>query len=337
MTNKTQELVPDARVVDALKGEISEPVLTTSHKPGSVGEQVHVRLAKEGPGLFGLTDWPDNKEWAGITNHVLLSARYAVHFAQSMAAIYEVDPQRILNGMIVSHAGRRQWDEAGWYPEAVKNAKARRSISNETLGMQLIEGKVAQNAFELVVALGHNVEGFSVDPSIYNSWDYRLAVYADHRTAQKYEPLNTRMGDFLLGNFFRREEVTAEVRDRVYSVIGSVIERRKNSHLELDEADQIASGLGISPDSERLSRKALMSLILKDADTEAALIQAGVNPDNINDETVPMPAWEDQFRRNYIKAAEKDIITRMSQLRGEEEIERDFPGNTWWGKYARAL
>src|SRR3989344_4753961 len=230
------ELRPDPRVIEALRGEISEPIQTISRKPGSEDRQVKVRVVREGPGLFGLTDWEDNKEWSGITNHILLSARYAVYFAQKMHdAGYEADPQRILDGMIVSHPGRRQWDEAGWYPEAIEDAQAKRSISNETLGMQLIQGKVPQDAFELVVALGHNVEGFSVDPSIYESLDFKIAIYVDHRTAQKYELLNTRMGDFLLGNFFNRGDVTPEVRERVYEGLKNLIESEKDYRLGKEE------------------------------------------------------------------------------------------------------
>lgn len=356
------EIFPDQSVVDALKGEILEPIETISHKPGSGGKLVKVRLMKEGPGLFGLTDWRDNKEWSGITNHVLLSARYTAYFAQRMAeAGYKVNPQRSLNAMIISHAGRRQWDEAGWYPEAVEEAEVKRSISNETLGMRLIQGKVPQDAFELVVALGHNVEGFSVDPSIYETWDYKLAIYVDHRTAQKYEPLNTRMGDFLLGNFFPRSEVTPEVKGQVYAAIGDIIERQKNYRLgkegveevTLDEADQIAQNCGALPDSERLTRKELMRLILQDADTEAALIRERIDPDNINDETVPMLKWEDDFRKAYVGAAQDNIVQEVRLRVGSfrqymltdnilddsilEKLNEEFPLNNWWGQYARNI
>lgn len=306
------ELFPDPRVVDALRGEISDPIHTISHKPGFEDKLVVVRLARSGPCMFGLTDWEDNKEWAGIFNHVLLSVRYSIHFAQRMAQVgYETNPQRILNGMIVSHAGRRQWDEAHWYPEVVENAEAKRSVSNETLGMHLIQGRVPQDAFELVVALGHNVEGFSVDPSIYHSWDFKTAIYADHRTSQKYEPLNTRMGDLLLGNFFRRDQVTPALRERIYTKVGEIIRREKDYRLgktggegiTLDQADKIVADLGANPDSARLARKELTRLILQDVEIETTLIHAGIDPDNINDETVPMPKWEEDLRRQYAQAA----------------------------------
>lgn len=357
------ELRPDPRVVDALRGEISGPIQTISHRPGSKGKSVEVRLVTDGPGMFGLSDWQDNREWSGITNHVFLSARYATHFAEQMRqAGYETNPGRILNGMIVSHAGRRQWDEAEWYPEAVLDAVAKRSISNETLGMRLIVGKVPIDAFELVVALGHNVEGFSVDPTIYDSLDFKLAIYVDHRTAQKYEPLNTRMADFLLGNFFRGNEVTPELREQVYRVVETIIERQRNQslgkevilRLSLDEADEMAGRLGASPNSERLTRRELMRLVLQDADTEALLIKAGIDPDDINDETVPMPEWEHDLRWQYVEAAKESIIERISSLNEALQseglysddrvvlgtLERfgvDFPVNTWWGQYVRIL
>ena len=346
-SNISAELTIDPRVVNALRGEISQPIQTISHRPGSEGIQVEVRLAKEGPGLFGLIDWKDNKEWSGITNHVLLSTRYAVYFAQEMAkAGHQTNPQRILNGGIGSHSGRRQSDEAGWYPEAVADAKSKRSISNETLGMQLIQGKVPQDAFDLVVALGHNVEGFSVDPAIYDSWDFKIAIYVDHRTAQTYEPLNTRMGDFLLGNFFDRSNVTEQVREAVYETLKKLIEDQKAFRLgkegakevTLDQADQIAESLGAKPDSQRLTRRELMRLILQDADTEAALIEAGIDPDDVNDETVPMPAWENEFRTEYVRAAEDSIVKELSsRIQTPDQFDADFSLKTWWGQYARQI
>lgn len=331
------ELSPSPRVVDALRGVVSDPLQVVSHRPGSEGQLVTVRLAQEGPCMFGLTDGQDNRKWAGIFNHSIRTARYAAHLAQVLAQRgYEINPQRILDSMVVSHAGRRQWDEAGRYPYAISGAAAIRSISNETLGMQLIQGKVPQEVFELVVALGHNVESFSVDSSIYDSWDYRIAIYVDHRTTQRYEPLHTRMGDFLLGNFFQRSEVTPEVRERVYAGVKNIIERQKDHRLgkegaegvTLDEADWIAESLGARLDSERVTRRDLMRQILQDADTEAVLIHEGIDPDALNDETVPMPKWEDALRREYVEAAKDSIV---SEFNSHEE----FLENSWWSVYAR--
>ena len=342
--------------INALRGEVSNPVITISHKTGpDFGKMVTARLAINGPGMFGLADMKDSKEWSGITNHYLLTGRYAVDIAHRMEqAGYETHPQMILNAMIVSHAGRRQSDEAHWYYEGLvklmdpKEVYRRGSLSNETLGMQLIEGKVPQDAFELVVALGHNVEGFSVDPSIYSSLDFLVAIYIDHRTAQKYDPLNIRMGDFLLGNFFAKDAINDELRGKVYEELEKIIGRERDTNLAiggvksitLDEADQMVEKLGAQPDSIRLSRKELMRLILQDARTEAMLLQAGIIPDEINDTTVPMPKWEDDFRLEYVTSASDEILTRITELQQTGNLtalEAEFPPTNWWGKYARKL
>lgn len=351
------ELQIHPSVIEALTGTISEPIQTVSQKPNTKGQLVEVCLVREGAGLFGLKDLRDNEEWAGITNHVLLSTRYSVHFAQKMAEKgYKTNPQRILDGMIVSHAGRRVWDEAGWYPEAVDNVQAKRSISNEMLGIELIQGKVSQGAFELVVALAHGAQDFHIDPSIYNSLDYKIAIYTDHRTSQKFEPLNKRMGDFLIGNFYTGKSVSQEQKDNIYKAMKELIDRRKSEGLTLtlEEADQIAQDLGANGDSNRLTRKELMRLILQDADTEKELETAGIDVNNINDEAVPMPDWEDKFRQQYVEAAKDRIIPRIvtfkesirinnligndnDAIRIQEIFDEEFPPDTWWGQYARKL
>ena len=120
---KFHELRPTQDVVDALRGRI-EPVDFVRQILGQENpQQFSVLLSIEGPGMFGLTDWRDNKLWAGIFNHSILSARYSLYFAAELIKRgHKVNSQQILDGMIVSHSGRRQWDEAGLYPEAAEDA-----------------------------------------------------------------------------------------------------------------------------------------------------------------------------------------------------------------------
>lgn len=286
---RTPDIFIEPQLINALRGTISEPCETISHKPGTEGQVVTVQIALEGLGMFGLSDWKDNKEWSGIFNHCVLSGRYAAYFSARMAkAGYETNPHRIANAMsTVSHTGRRQWDEANWYPDIVPDAQERKSVSNETLGLRLIHGKVPSDIFELVAALGHNTEEFKVNSDVFNSWDYKLAEYTDHRTTQRYESLNTRMGDFLLGYFFDRANVTPEIKEQVYGAILDIIERQKKfrfgalESVSLEEADKIAEELGAESDSKRLKRKELMRIILQDADTEAELIMAGIDPNEV--------------------------------------------------------
>lgn len=306
---------PTGQVLEALKGRVSESVTTVSLKPRDNGKTVTVRLAEEGPSMSGLADWQDNREWFGINTHQWLTGRIGGEFSKQMAASgYDTNSSRVVNTMLVSHLGRRVWDEAGWYPEAVDGAQEKRSVSNETLGIRFIQGKVPQDVFELVVALGHNVEGFNVDPTIYDKWDFKIAIYVDHRTTNRYEELNTRMGDFLMGNFFESDSVAKEHKQIVYSSIARIIERQKSfrqgngEEVSLDEADRIAEGLGARADSSRLARRELMRLILQDANTEAALISAGVDVNNVNDKTLPSPRWERYLKRLYMNDAEEGVF-----------------------------
>lgn len=359
--SRRRELVPDPLVIDALRGKISEPTKTISYKSGSAGEEVEVRLALEGPCHFGLEDWKDNKEWSGIFNHVLLSARYSTYFAQKLQEKgLNVNPQRILNAMIVSHPGRRQWDEAGWYPEAVDKflgegeAARRKSMSNETLGLHLINRRVSQETFDLVAGLAHNLTDFEINPDIHESLDYRIAIYTDHRTTQSYQPLNERMGDFLLGNFFPRNVVNENLKERVYKVVDQIITNKKNGSLVENEEHYLISQLGANQNSDRLSLTDLTKLIVQDAATEAQLLKNDIDPDNINDETVPMPQWEKDLRLQYVKSASKEIkaelkyynewIDFISFKQEDPELpevirmrDEAFPEDTWWGGIARSL
>ncbi len=352
-----QELRITPSIINVLCGEVTGVISTPSFKGKDDGKEVQVRLAKEGPAMFGLEDWQDNREWAGITNHVLLSARLAVYLAQKLAEKgHEIDIQTVLDAMIVSHAGRRQWDEANWYPGGVvalvgqEEANRRRSVSNEELGLELIKGRVDDKVFKLVAALAHNLQNYQVDQSVLESLEFLVAIYADHRTSQRYEPLHSRMGDFLLGNFFDKDAVDDEKKQTVYRAIEDIINRQKAYKLKeegatevsLDEADDIANRLGAKEDSSRLSRKDLMRLILQDAETEALLIQAEINPATINDETVPMPQWEADFRREYIEAAADSIQAKIKEINNisdptgkEAALDQTFPPITWWGKYVR--
>ena len=84
---------------------------------------------------------------------------------------------------------------------------------------------------------------------------------------------------------------------------------------------------------------------------EAELIRAGVDLDDISDETVPMPVWEHEFRREYVSFARESIFEEVTVIakgfylylakddaRDEgliKKLNKDFPQDTWWGRYAR--
>jgi hypothetical protein len=361
------ELTPTPGVVDALRGSISDLVVTRSRKRGEEGQMVTVRLVEEGSGQFGLTDRADNREWSGIFNHSILTARYSVHLAHRLLLAEQEgriqledstrpDTQTILDAMVVSHAGRRSWDEANWYPDAVPDAQARNERSNETQGLQIIEGQVPTDVFQVVAALAHNLTEYEVDPNVLESLTHKISHYVDHRTTQRYQPLHTRMAEFLELNFFDRGTVDAEKREELRNGIKEVIDKRKqyklgesSEDITLDDADALAEQLGAKAVSPRLDRKQLMSLILDDADMESMFLTAGINPDDINETTVPMPAWERKIRYDYVNAARDDIVGRLRQLKTEastsndqgvtalRQVAEEFPLTTWWGQTAAQI
>lgn len=341
--DRNSEITIHPELVDLLRGTISEHITTISHKPRFEGQEVTIRLVTEGSGQFGLTDLADNKEWAGIFNHAVLTARYTSYLAQHMKEKgLDTHPDLLANALVISHAGRRTWDEARWYPDAAQDSEAKRSVSSETLGLRILHGKIPDNIFNLIAALGHNITEFSVNPSIYDSWDYKLAVYIDHRTSQIYEPLHTRMGDFLINNFLHRQSFD---RNQIYETVFDIISKRKNEGISVDDADAMISNLVPSINSDRLSRKRLIELILQDADTEKALEAQGISPDELA-EQAHMPEWENSIRKEYVAATKDEIIQRIeshihdivqSGRRNFDNLYEEFPANSWWGQYALDL
>lgn len=335
------ELRPTQSVVDALRGTVS--LIPFKRKiPGQEEKQpMSAILAVEGPGMIGLVDWKDNRTWSGIFNHSVLSARYSVYLAEQLAKKgFTVNPQRVLDGMIVSHSGRRQWEEAGKYPEAVEDAESKRGKgkSNEALGLRLIQGKVSDEVFELVAALAHENREFPVSEEVKESLEYRITEYVDHRTTGEYLPLSERMGGFLLGYFFKKDEVTQELKESVGSFVEKIINDQKNYRLgkspegvSLKQVDQEAASLGASEDSTRLKRVDLLRLIIQDADTEALLEHLGINPNGLNDKTAPMPKWETDLRKEYVRSAKQSI--RQAIDSGELKIDFNNPKD-WWEEFA---
>lgn len=352
---RLDELAPTPGVVDALRGTVEDATYNQN------GEIKTDKVVTEGSGQFGLTDLNDNKTWRGIFHHSVLSARYSAHLGIQLLEAYtkrqtttvdkknKPNPQTIVDAMIVSHTGRRRKEQKEKTPEAIIDPEAER-VTNETLGLQNIEGKVPEQAFQLVAALAHKPEGYPVAPDVKASWNYFITSYVDHRTTDRWQPLNERLGDFLYGNFVN--EKTPERREEIHRKMNAIIEAQKAfvrgekgaEPVTLDVADAIAESLGANEGSSRLSRRELMELVLQDAGTEAVLQMAGIDTENMNETTVPMPQWEDDLRYQYVAAAQNEIVDHLSELSGEPELteimDREFPTegtHGWWGKAAREV
>lgn len=337
MSASLKELLPNPEIIDVLRGIISEPIQTISHKPGFEGEVVTVRLALEGPGMHGLTDYLDNQIWWGISRmHQGRSGALAIFYGLVMqSAGHKVNIDTILNGMNVSHAGRRAWEEACDYPEVAPEAAAKRVISNETLGLRFIQYKVPPEVFLLVASLAYSEE-FPIEKEVYDSLEHRLSDLADHQTAHNFAPLHVRMGDFLARNFFE-DSTTEESKRPVIDELGKIIKRQRDfclgipgsREVNINEADDIMQGMGAKSNSPRSTLRLQLRNYLKDAETQALLINAGVDPDQISEQVVPVYPWEHKLRLEYVRFAKPSLI---------EAIRKGYQiPNTEWGQYAQML
>ena len=278
--------------------------------------------------MFGLTSLEDNKKWAGIFHHSVLSGRIASHFAQRLQERgHQTNPQRIINTMTPSHAGRRASEDARDFPETLDRfmgsgtAKAQTNVSNEVLGLRIIKGKVPDDEFNLVAALAHGNNEFPPKQEVLDSLDFRIAFYVDHRTTDRWHPYHERMGDFLVNNFHDgTKEEKDQIRGQVRDIVRAVFDRRKQQKIsenQIQEVEQLLeNNFGITSKSERkTTRRDILNFVMDDAQTEALLEQAGIDTENINDETVPMQQWEQDIRRDYVAAARDEIVARTNTIR----------------------
>jgi hypothetical protein len=329
---------PEAASVRAMTGKISEPVQTTSYKPGPTeGKPVTVRLVQEGAGLWELEDWADNREWSGIGNHSLIVARLSSYLASELQkGGYQVDPRIVLNGSLHYHNGRRVWDEAGWYRDAVPGANEKRKVSNELLGFAMLKpAGVRQDTIEFVAVLS---DAPDKNENLKQSWDYKILLYADHRISQHIETLPKRMADFLMNYFFDRATLNDELKTKVYQGFEQIVIKGREGKITLEEAVDETENLGARETSDRLDLRQFMELVLLDAETEAELIKLGIKVDELNDNNPPMPRWERYIRRLYLHDAEEKIFEKFQELRNNpKELDKEFPPNTWWGQVAREI
>ena len=344
---RKKELTPTPGVVDALRGKVEAITIDQG------GEKKIMHVTREGAGQFGLTHREENDKWKGIFHHSVVTGRIAADIAERMQTQgHLTNPQRLIDSMIVSHAGRRAWEEARDFPNYVPDAAEKMTTTNETIGLRNIHEKIPDEVFSLVSGLAHgNTEFASV--ADHESLDYKIAIYVDHRTTDRYYELHERMGDFLSNNFFERGTVDDAKKATIKAELKKLIQKQKASAqsadeiaVPLEEADRIAAELGAHEGSARLPRAEFMRLILQDAQTEALLENAGIdlNPNVIND--LPMPRWEKDIRHDYVKAAEGEIVPRIAELYEQikqdddgamQTLQREFPLGTWWGNEAARL
>ena len=367
---------PKAQILEALKGKISEPVRTVSNKPGFVGQEVEVRLVKEGPGMVGLGDWQDNKEWSGILNHFVKTAGAAVKIGKLLELNREqVDVQLLLDTVLLSHSGRRQFDEAQWYPEIVESAQGKAKTPDSFLTIPILrKAGVNERIIEMVSVHTLGAEnGYRYEDM--DDWNKKLPMYLDFRIAQEAMPLEKRFAD--LQRAVAAGRITREALDRLHEWAMRT-EQELFDALWIEDYDwlvdhprhllariKIARELGrFSADEEKLLIPYIKSkeLRLSIADTPSYVLGLSkedfmeyleLNPEDINDTFLRPGRWERYLRRLYVNDAEEEIFNEYGEAQRlldqyfitdgiideslVEKIKRQFPETTWWGRYVREL
>jgi hypothetical protein len=300
MTEQTNTIpFPDSQSLSALKGTVSEPITTISHKPGKEGQTVQVRLAEKGAGMIGLENQEDNKEWSGIFNHIVKTARLATFLAEELNKTgVEVNPDLVLNSILVSHAGRRQWDESNWYPDVVENAKVKSAGGDQPLATQVLtDVGIPEEVMEVVDA--HSI-GTRYPIERMDTWEKKLSLYADFRTSQNFMGLRERFDD-LAKRAVPSGRLTQEQLDAIEKWAFST-EQEIFSNLSIRPED-ILEDMPAQPRWERYIRR----LYVNDAE-------------------------EGVFKR-ISELHEKINIGEIS----ESELDKEFPTSTWWGNYVKEL
>lgn len=362
--NKQLVLGPTGNVLEALKDATFEAPQNLT-KPD--GKSIRTRLVREGLGMVGLEDRIENQEWAGIFNHYAKVAGASLKLGTLLKLNgRDVDLKLMVNTVMLSHGGRRQYDEANWYPEEVSNASEKRQKSDTQIGLENLEGKNLSP--ELIDMIGmHGLGVMYPFDKIQNSWNEKLPLYLDFRIAQNAMPMEQRFQDLQRGVIAGRytqeflDQTQSWARSRESELFDalkinsyeSVINDPKNLKARLEVAIQLGK---FTEEEIKVLRESKIYKPKSEDNRDIAtsveltheefLERLQLHPEDINEKLLQPARWERYIRRLYINDAEQGIFARLSQLHTDisegktgsgEELEKEFPENTWWGKYAREL
>lgn len=362
---------PNSFALEALRyAEFTEPKSLT--KPN--GQEIRTRLVIEGAGMVGLSDRVENKEWAGMFNHYMKVGGGYLQLARLLQLNgHQVDLQLAVNTTTLSHNGRRQLDEANWYPQEVTNAAEKQKMGDTKIGLENM--RRLNLPAELIRAVSvHEIGGiFPFEDT--KTWNEILPMYLDFRISQDAMTKEDRFRDLERGiaaGRFTREWHT------------QALEWTTKHEQGLFEALHLASYQEVASSPEHLRTRVDTAIKLgrfseeetqvlkdtklykpksgKDIDpAEAArlaqdefLEKLQLHPEDINERLLQPERWERYIRRLYINDAEEAIFGRLTQLNkvlaSEEEygsmtviemilnrIKEEFPSNSWWGKYVNKL
>lgn len=361
--NEKPVLGPSSNVLEALKeGTFTEA--KTLHKPN--GQEITTRLVVEGAGMVGLEDRRENQEWAGIFNHYVKTAGASLYLGRLLQLNgQEVDLQLMLDTVTISHSGRRQYDEATWYPQEVNNAAEKQEAGDTHIGLAILKQK--NFSPQLLETVSVHGLGMLFPFGETRTWNQILPLYLDFRISQNATSLEKRFIDLeagvVIGRYsqewldkthqwaidkermlFRTIEVSSyeAIADNPANLKARIDTAIKLGKFSKAEAKALRETDLYKPKSGRKSDIAQVVGLSH----EDFLARLQLHPEDINDKLLQPERWEQYIRRLYINDAEAGIFNRLSQLHqdisegkagSQEKLEKEFPQNTWWGKYAREL
>ncbi len=344
MINHERGVFPQSPQLRNLKGTVELHTHVLSYKDQNNIKPVDVRIVHEGSGMAGLKDPEDNKEWAGMFNHVLKMTRFTLQIACEMQGKgANLDRQLIMNACLNSHTKRRQWDEAVLYPGVNPGRINPQKITNEKLGVEYLQSKKSpDDVVQLVAALAH---GLDAETQARNSLEFRIAVYADHRTSQTIEPLNKRMADFFIAGYAKY--LPPEQQKVLQERLSGIISKAKNESITKKQAVAIVTEeITCEKMNRGISIDEFVQFIIYDAATEKQLEDMGLDPATWTENTVTAPRWERYLRRLYVQDAEEEIFTKVRDAKetlrwdylDRKKKQKEYPfwnefnQNSWWGK-----
>lgn len=194
-------LGPSSISLKALKeATFTEP----KHVRKPSGQEITTRLVREGAGMVGLEDRVEDQEWAGIFNHYVKTAGASLQLGRLLQLNgQEVNLQLMLDTVMLSHSGRRQYDEATWYPEQIDDAAKKRELGDTQIGLANLQSKHLPP--ELIDMISVHGLGTIYPFEATKTWNEKLPMYLDFRIAQNAMPRNS---DLLISKEVLQQVVT---------------------------------------------------------------------------------------------------------------------------------
>lgn len=252
-------------------GNISSPaeVIVTDKHPAvrkgeiKTGDKISKQLLMEGSGMFGLKDKDDAKEWKGIFNHTVGSARHTFFLFNRLSEAIKKDPkikeklqeagfdfsefdkldaETLRDFMFMDHLTRRQYDETNWYQlnDYQKEWHPETSVPGETAKALLEKYQADQTFIDLIRVENHpnhlaesaTTEGNKHFPNIVDA----LLTYADWTFEQGPMSLEER--------FKKLKETRKDISPELLEVLescGHVFENTMNVIFETNIFEELKS------------------------------------------------------------------------------------------------